>query len=61
MYANTQGMEQIKSEFRDKNLMQKKDSRIKPVLLEDLQVDNAHINMIRQRYKSDPDFKSFLK
>ena len=34
VYANMQGMSEIKKELRDKNIMKKNDKSIKPILIE---------------------------
>ena len=42
-YANTQGIDEINKDLRDKNIMKKNDINIKPVMISNLQVKTAEL------------------
>lgn len=55
VYANVQGLEQIKQEMANKTIMQKNDARIKPIWREKNIADPRDLQEILSRYK-DPDY-----
>lgn len=61
IYANLQGFESIKKELRDKNIMKKNDRSIKPIVIENLEVNYKQIVEIKERFTNNPEFKVNLK
>ena len=53
VYANMQGMEQIKKGLRDKNIMKKNDNQIKPILYDPIPVNQIEIQEIFDRYTNN--------
>ena len=47
MYANMQGLTEIKKELNDKNIMKKNDSNIKPIMIENLAVNENDLVEIK--------------
>mmetsp|Transcript_4593 Transcript_4593/g.6984 ORF Transcript_4593/g.6984 Transcript_4593/m.6984 type:complete len:134 (+) Transcript_4593:3489-3890(+) len=56
VYANMQGIDEIKKELLDKNIMKKNDSHIKPIILDDIVVDPQDIDDIVIRYTNNEKF-----
>ena len=56
VYANMQGIEQIKKGLKDKNVMKKNDYKIKPILIENLQVNPNDLFEIKFRYRESLPF-----
>ena len=52
VYGNVQGLEDIKKELENKNLMKKNDTRIKPIILDHVQTNPLEIQEVRQRYRN---------
>lgn len=50
VYANVQGIEQIKQQLYDKNIMKKNDQNIKPIFHEQYRADPLELEQILQRY-----------
>ena len=59
VYANMQGIEQIKKGLKDKNVMKKNDYKIKPILIENLQVNPNDLFEIKFRYRESLPFISY--
>lgn len=56
MYANMQGIDEIKKELRDKNIMKKNDNNIKPVLIANLNTNPEDLEDIKYRCTKNRDF-----
>jgi hypothetical protein len=61
MYANMQGLTEIKSELNDKNIMKKNDSNIKPIMMENLQINENDLIEIKQRCTKNKEFIEVFK
>lgn len=53
VYANMQGIDEIKKELLDKNIMKKNDNNIKPIIFENMQTNTDWLDEIDYRYKYD--------
>ena len=49
MYANMQGLTEIKRELADKNIMKKNDANIKPIMIENIILDENELLEIKHR------------
>ena len=54
-YANVQGLDEIKAELADKNIMKKVDGSKGPQFYRDLEINEERLHEIRSRYENDPD------
>lgn len=61
VYANMQGMEQIKKGLRDKNIMKKNDNQIKPIIYDQIPVKESDIQEIIHRYTQNPQFIAYFE
>ena len=50
VYANMQGMDQIKEELKDKNIMKKHDRNIKPIIMDNVIVNKQQLDEIKHRF-----------
>ena len=60
-YANVQGIEEIKMELSDKNVMKKTEDSLKPQFFENLEVDQNELADIEQKYKFNDFHIKFYK
>jgi hypothetical protein len=56
VYANMQGLDDIKKELLNKNIMKKNDSSIKPIILDHVVFDPQHHQQTKNRYYHDQEF-----
>ena len=61
MYANMQGIDEIKKELHDKNIMKKNDNNIKPILIPDLHSKLEDLEEIKYRCTKNKEFVSEFK
>ena len=50
-YANVQGIEEIKAELSDKNVMKKTEDNMKPQFFDNLEADQNDLDEIEHKYK----------
>ena len=56
VYANMQGIDEIKRELKDKNIMKKNDNNIKPIIFEDVRATQADIDEVLTKYTENTQF-----
>jgi len=61
MYANMQGLSEIKKELNDKNIMKKNDTNIKPLMIENIEVHESDLIEIKQRCTKNKEFIDVFK
>ena len=60
-YANVQGIEEIKKELSDKNIMKKTEESMRPKFFEGLVVNQRDVREIEEMYKKNADHIKFYK
>lgn len=58
-YANMQGIEEIRKEYSDKNVMKKMEEDLKPQFFENLVVDPDDLTEIEEKYKNNSEHYNF--
>ena len=53
VYANMQGIDEIKKELLDKNIMKKNDDLVKPLIFDKVYVNPKELEEIKYRYKEN--------
>jgi hypothetical protein len=61
MYANMQGLTEIKKELNDKNIMKKNDANIKPIMIDNIFLDENDLIEVKQRCTKNKEFIDYFK
>lgn len=56
VYSNLQGIEEIETHLKDKNIMKKDDDKIKPIKIDNKPPSKGRINKIYKKYTTDKKF-----
>ena len=56
VYANMQGIDEIRKELKDKNIMKKNDNNIKPILFDEMPVNQIDLHEVVIRYTENKEF-----
>ncbi len=56
VYANMQGIDEIRKELLNKNIMKKNDNSIKPIIIDQLQPQPSQLQDVQYKYFQDTQF-----